>query len=110
MIPLHGLHILASLDGALSRGWSNGVRTQPCWEGGGQGWMIPLRGLHIVAALDQALSRGWSNGVRTQPCEGQKWAGLDSNQRRHKPADLQSAPFGHSGTYPKIVWGWFVST
>ncbi len=28
------------------------------------------------------------------------WAGLDSNQRRRKPADLQSAPFGHSGTYP----------
>ena len=31
---------------------------------------------------------------------GQMWAGLDSNQRRHKPADLQSAPFGHFGTYP----------
>jgi hypothetical protein len=29
-----------------------------------------------------------------------KWAGLDSNQRRRKPADLQSAPFGHFGTYP----------
>ncbi len=28
------------------------------------------------------------------------WAGLDSNQRRRKPADLQSAPFSHSGTYP----------
>jgi hypothetical protein len=28
------------------------------------------------------------------------WAGLDSNQRRRKPADLQSAPFGHFGTYP----------
>jgi hypothetical protein len=29
------------------------------------------------------------------------WAGLDSNQRRRKPADLQSAPFGHFGTYPR---------
>ena len=28
------------------------------------------------------------------------WAGLDSNQRRHKPTDLQSVPFNHSGTYP----------
>ena len=32
---------------------------------------------------------------------GQMWAGLDSNQRRHKPADLQSAPFGHFGTSPR---------
>ena len=28
------------------------------------------------------------------------WARMDSNHRRHKPADLQSAPFGHSGTCP----------
>ncbi len=28
------------------------------------------------------------------------WAGLDSNQRRRKPTDLQSAPFSHSGTPP----------
>ena len=25
---------------------------------------------------------------------------MDSNHRRHKPADLQSAPFGHSGIFP----------
>src|SRR4051812_40943203 len=29
-----------------------------------------------------------------------EWAELDSNQRRRKPADLQSAPFGHFGIYP----------
>jgi hypothetical protein len=28
------------------------------------------------------------------------WAELDSNQRRRKPADLQSAPFGHFGICP----------
>lgn len=28
------------------------------------------------------------------------WRGLDSNQRRRKPADLQSAPFGRFGTSP----------
>lgn len=34
----------------------------------------------------------------------QKWWGqMDSNHRRHSPADLQSAPFGHSGTPPKFV-------
>ncbi len=29
------------------------------------------------------------------------WRGLDSNQRRRTPADLQSAPFSHSGTPPQ---------
>ena len=28
------------------------------------------------------------------------WAKMDSNHRRRKPADLQSAPFGHSGICP----------
>ena len=27
---------------------------------------------------------------------------MDSNHRRRKPAELQSAPFGHSGNYPSI--------
>ena len=31
-----------------------------------------------------------------------KWARRDSNPRRRKPADLQSAPIGHSGTRPHI--------
>ena len=32
---------------------------------------------------------------------GQRWwAGKDLNLGRHKPADLQSAPFGHLGTCP----------
>ena len=26
---------------------------------------------------------------------------MDSNHRRRKPADLQSAPFGHFGIYPE---------
>ncbi len=31
------------------------------------------------------------------------WAGKDSNLGRHKPADLQSAPFGHLGTCPPSI-------
>ena len=31
------------------------------------------------------------------------WAGKDSNLRRHKPADLQSAPFGRLGTDPQAL-------
>ena len=30
------------------------------------------------------------------------WTGKDSNLRRHEPADLQSAPFGRSGTRPSM--------
>ena len=29
------------------------------------------------------------------------WRGMDSNHRRRKPTDLQSAPFSHSGTPPE---------
>ena len=30
------------------------------------------------------------------------WAKMDSNHRSRKTADLQSAPFGHSGICPKV--------
>ena len=29
---------------------------------------------------------------------------MDSNHRRRTPADLQSAPFGHSGIFPIFCW------
>ena len=32
------------------------------------------------------------------------WTGKDSNLRRPKPADLQSAPFSHSGTCPNNAY------
>ena len=64
------------------------------------------------ALLEKAAARKASgaNNARQEPrAAGKeaesslsaKWAGLDSNQRRRKPADLQSAPFGHFGTYPR---------
>jgi hypothetical protein len=36
----------------------------------------------------------------TKPTANIWWRRLDSNQRRRKPTDLQSAPFSHSGTSP----------
>src|SRR5206468_6836547 len=33
----------------------------------------------------------------------EEWRGEDSNLRRQSPADLQSAPFGHSGTSPQRI-------
>jgi hypothetical protein len=45
------------------------------------------------------------NYSRRQPPRGPVWSSwwrrLDSNQRRRKPTDLQSAPFSHSGTPPR---------
>ena len=35
-------------------------------------------------------------------CKLALWAGEDSNLRSRKTADLQSAPFGHSGTCPEL--------
>ena len=39
------------------------------------------------------------------PLHASWWRGKDSNLRRHKPADLQSAPFVHSGTSPRCQHG-----
>ena len=40
------------------------------------------------------------NAKKCNAPTGTYWARQDSNLRRHKPADLQSAPFGRSGTRP----------
>ncbi len=49
----------------------------------------------------------------TPPCDGAGsatptgsfflWEVMDSNHRRRTPADLQSAPFGHSGNFPCLA-------
>ena len=44
--------------------------------------------------LPQFIGRKRHNGL---------WAVKDSNLRRHAPADLQSAPFGHLGNRPGIL-------
>jgi hypothetical protein len=51
----------------------------------------------------------WKGGALPTELRPQKviyikwWRGMDSNHRRLTPADLQSAPFGHSGTTP-LKW------
>ena len=40
---------------------------------------------------------------KKRDCASSWWAKMDSNHRRRKPADLQSAPFGHSGIYPVLT-------
>ena len=41
---------------------------------------------------------GRHRGIR--PTRFALWEEMDSNHRRRTPADLQSAPFGHSGIFP----------
>ncbi len=41
-----------------------------------------------------------ANALSTELLPHVLWAKMDSNHRRRKPADLQSAPFGHSGICP----------
>lgn len=41
-----------------------------------------------------------ANALSTELLPQFLWAKMDSNHRRRKPADLQSAPFGHSGNHP----------
>ena len=40
---------------------------------------------------------------KKEPEDSPLWEKMDSNHRRCKPADLQSAPFGHSGILPFFV-------
>ena len=40
------------------------------------------------------------HGRRICPTRFALWEEMDSNHRRRTPADLQSAPFGHSGIFP----------
>ncbi len=47
------------------------------------------------------LSSNWHIGISSN-CQIVSWAVMDSNHRRRKPAELQSAPFGHSGNCPFV--------
>ena len=44
-----------------------------------------------------------ANALSTELLPHFLWAKMDSNHRRRKPADLQSAPFGHSGICPFAI-------
>ena len=48
-------------------------------------------------------SLSMSSSDACNPDRFRKWEEMDSNHRRRTPADLQSAPFGHSGIFPNIL-------
>ena len=51
-------------------------------------------------AMKKAIPHGVAFFKKLSCCFLMEWAKMDSNHRRYKPADLQSAPFGHSGIRP----------
>ena len=78
-----------------------------------QGSALPLSYTGVVGAEDEVRTRDPQLGrlmlyrlsyFRLKKARsfgaGFWWEKMDSNHRRYKPADLQSAPFGHSGILP----------
>ena len=51
-------------------------------------------------SLEGSCSINWATSAFLPKLSLWLWAKMDSNHRRRKPADLQSAPFGHSGICP----------
>ena len=54
-----------------------------------------------VAAVGVPRGRDFSAPSTVPIVAAGWWRGLDSNQRRRAPTDLQSVPFSHSGTPPR---------
>ena len=71
----------------------------PAWKAGA----LPLSYTRNSELFPRTISPHLSNSIHLLLCHcntNPNWAGRDSNPRRRKPADLQSAPFGHSGICP----------
>ena len=86
----HGRILTYFCDGNLETGAGEGNRTL----------VVSLEGFCSTIELHPP---GYFLLHRLSPgcCLAFWWRGLDSNQRRRKPTDLQSAPFSHSGTSPQ---------
>ena len=68
-----------------------------------------LRGLPRLLPMRVELDMTAGVGLGRAPCALKLWwRGVDSNHRRLKPTDLQSAPFDRSGTSPDLCrsWSW----
>ena len=61
--------------------------------------IYPLPPCNISLTSYTLLIKTQRRNFRCESC-AVAWAKMDSNHRRRKPADLQSAPFGHSGNHP----------
>ena len=64
--------------------------------------IYPLPPCNISLTSYTLLIKTQRRNFRYKSC-AVAWAKMDSNHRRRKPADLQSAPFGHSGICPYFL-------
>ena len=62
---------------------------------------LPLSSL-VRLESDRPYTPVFSSGRLLRWTSPELWEKMDSNHRRYKPADLQSAPFGHSGIRPVL--------
>jgi hypothetical protein len=93
-------------------GDDNSTTTRPTtFDGAGDGNRTRVISLEGWGSTIELLPPGSSGCVSVTPHPERQytfektvfawWRRLDSNQRRRKPTDLQSAPFSHSGTPPR---------
>ena len=64
---------------------------------------LPLSSL-VRLESDRPYTPVFSSGRLLRWTSPELWEKMDSNHRRYKPADLQSAPFGHSGILPFFLF------
>ena len=82
-----------------------------CYTGGREEGRYKKKRLPLKGNLSESGRRdsnprpsAWkANALSTELLPQIWWAKMDSNHRRRKPADLQSAPFGHSGICPSAT-------
>src|SRR5262245_457086 len=74
----------------------------PAWKAGALPLSYSRPSLMFSLAVPPTLLRGSGRSLLRVASPSKWWGGEDSNLRRRSPADLQSAPFGHLGTSPKL--------
>ena len=92
-------HALAAIVGFLQSRY--GVKFRDC----NKAHALRQAGVHVrKVAFNSAhglrIKKQKGYALRHTLLQKHLWAKMDSNHRRRKPADLQSAPFGHSGICP----------
>ena len=102
------LSYIGRINSGRSRSWSGrrGSNSRPsAWKADALSTeLLPhnsgFSGIETLI-VEKTPTRGFKSGPRFGSVD--VWAKMDSNHRRYKPADLQSAPFGHSGIRPWSV-------
>ena len=96
-MQMHAMHPLPPCDKGASR------TTYESGRRGSNSRPLAWKANALSTELLPQLRRNRAPQRRDCPQTSKVWWGeMDSNHRRYKPADLQSAPFGHSGIFPNF--------